>query len=270
MAVDDCIDGCHSVAFKERSLKRFYGTIATLVVLVLITGLYVVNQGARDDGEELQPEIFRFEAEQLVGIRVVRPDQTIEVKKNGLDWEMVGYPWRPSASMVRRVSHQLHDLTARAVVAEVQGDFDEYGLGDGSIAVTLTLEDGEIIAFEAGDPNPTSVSWYIRPIPGDDVFVVKKSAIDYFRLELSHFREKRVSVIDANEAQRVRATVDGRTIEVTKTGTKRWEMRAPIEQRADRQKGPNDAGANWSVKGLSVCCRCARFSERVGIGTART
>ena len=89
MAVDDCIDGCHSVAFKERSLKRFYGTIATLVVLVLITGLYVVNQGARDDGEELQPEIFRFEAEQLVGIRVVRPDQTIEVKKNGLDWEMV-------------------------------------------------------------------------------------------------------------------------------------------------------------------------------------
>ena len=27
---------------------------------------------------------FSFEAEQLVGIRVVRPDQTIEVKKNGL------------------------------------------------------------------------------------------------------------------------------------------------------------------------------------------
>ena len=92
-----------------------------------------------------------------------------------------------SASMVRRVSHIT--TSRRAVVAEVQGDFDEYGLGDGSIAVTLTLEDGEIIAFEAGT-EPDICELVYTPGTGDDVFVVKKSAIDYFRLELSHFRRK--------------------------------------------------------------------------------
>lgn len=231
-------------------MKRFYGTIAAFVVLVLVGGVYLLNQGSKGDAEELQPEIFQFEAEQLVGIKVVRPDQTIEVKKEGVDWKMVGHPWRPSASMIRRVSHQLHDLTARAVVAEVAGDFKEYGLGDGSIQVTLVLQDGSSISFEAGDPNPTSVSWYLRPMPGNDVFVVKKSAIDYFRLDLAHFREKRVSSIDANEAQQVVARIGDRTLEVVKTGTKSWEMRQPVMQRADRQKVRTMLGRTGALKAL--------------------
>ena len=248
-------------------MKRFYGTIAAFVALVLIGGVYFLNQGAPDDADELQPDIFSFEAEQLVGIRVVRPDQTIEVKKEGLDWLMVGHPWRPSASMVRRVSHQLHDLSARAVVAEVTDDFKEYGLGEGSIEVTLTLNDGETIIFEAGDPNPTSVSWYLRPKSGNDVFVVKKSAIDYFRLELSHFREKRVSSIDANEAQRVHARLGNRTLEFVKAGTKSWEMRVPTVQRADRQKVRTMLGRTGALKALEFVADAPETLEPWGLDT---
>jgi len=152
--------------------------------------------------------------------------------------------------MVRRVSHQLHDLTARAVVAEEVTDLAEYGLGDGSIEVTLTMRDGRIVAFQAGDPNPTSVSWYIRPIPGNSVYVVKKSAVDYYRLSLESFREKKIAALDANDAERIDAMVDGREVAVHRVRPKVWRMSAPVEQSADRQEVRTMLGRVGALKAL--------------------
>ena len=231
-------------------MKRFTGAAIALVCLLVVSVLYWVNENSTPIEEELQPVIFKFEADQLVAIKVQRPDLTIDLVEESGTWTMKGQPWRPSASMVRRVSHQLHDLTARATVVETTDNLKEYGLGEGSIQVDMRMRNGDTISFQAGDPNPTSVSWYIRPIPGNEVFVVKKSAIDYFRLDLIHFRENRVGVIDANEAERVEASVDGREIEVVKVGPKTWDMNKPIRQRADRQQVRTMLGRTGALKAL--------------------
>ena len=105
------------------------------------------------------------------------------------------------------------------------------------------------------------MSWYIRPLPGDDVFVVKKAAIDYFRMDIDSFREPRVALIDANEAEQIRASVDEREIEVVRVGPKTWEMKQPIAQRADRQR-VEYVGAHRSAQSLRICRGCSyRFSE---------
>jgi hypothetical protein len=109
-----------------------------------------------------------------------------------------------------------------------------YGLGAGGIEVTVTMRDGDVHRFEVGDPNPTAVSFYVRPLPEGRVFVVKKSAMDFWRLTLDDFRETRFTTFDADDAVGIDAVVDGRAVAVVRTGELTWEMTAPAPQRASR------------------------------------
>lgn len=240
-------------------MKRFRGAIVALVVLVVVAvGYTVVNtRFAPEEPVVATPEIFRFEKEDLVGIKVERPDRTIEVVLDDHEWKVVGEAWRPSRSMVRRVAHQIHDLTARATVAEQVSDPSVYGLGPDAITVTLALKDGSNIRFQAGDPNPTSVSWYIRPLPGDTVYVVKKAAVDYYRLSMEEFRERRFAWLDADEADRIEATVDGRTLVFQRVGTPDpaeprprlpWRMTSPVEMDAALEEVRTMLGRTGALK----------------------
>jgi hypothetical protein len=231
-------------------VNRFRGTIAALVALVLVGVGYVVLRNSADPvvAPEIEPALFSFEKEDLVGIKVVRPDQTIEIVKSDGEWTVVGDTWRPSASMVRRIAHQIHDLTARAIVTEGTEDLALYGLEEGAITITLTLEGGEELAFRAGDPNPSSVSWYILPLPEKRVYTVKKAAIDYYRLSLEEFREHRIASLDADDAQSVDATVDGRRIRVHRTGEKTWAMDEPVAMDAARQEVRTMLGRTGALK----------------------
>jgi hypothetical protein len=188
--------------------------------------------------------IFRFEKEDLVGIKIERPDGvalSLDKQESG-DWKLEGSTWRPSRSMVRRVAHQLHDLTARARVVESPESPEIYGLGEKAIRVTLQLRDGTTLQFEAGDPNPTSVSYYMRPIPNGPVYVVKKSAIDYYRLSPEEFREDRFATLDADDADTIDATVDGRHLLLRRTADQRWEMVEPVAMAASRDEARSMLG----------------------------
>ena len=150
-------------------IRRFRGTLLALGALLVVLGVAAALElrPDRPPDEALPDEIFRFEKGDLVGFEVVRPDATIAVRKVDGVWKVDGQPWRPNKAMIRRVGHQLHDLDARADVVEASetADLARYGLGPDAIRVTLTLADGRALAFAVGDPNPTSVSYYMRPLP---------------------------------------------------------------------------------------------------------
>jgi len=184
----------------------------------------------------LKVPIFRFEKEAMTGFEITRPDRRIAMQREGERWVVEGETWRPSRSMVRRVAHQLHDLTARATVVDAPEDYRRYGLGDGAIAVSITLDDGRVLAFEAGDPNPTAVSYYLRPVPGERVYVVKKSAVDFFRSDIEDYREHKFAVFDAGDADALVASVDGQSLAFERTGPHTWQMSDPVLQRASRDK----------------------------------
>ncbi len=228
--------------------RRFQGTLLAAGILVAALGVVKLSDrwlGAGPPAIGDTPEaIFRFEKEDLVGIRIERPDgvQLVLARAAG-EWTLEGSSWKPSRSMVRKVAHQLHDLTARArVVPEAAGDLQRYGLGDKAIRVALTLQDGTILRLEAGDPNPTAVSYYVRTIPGPGepaegrIYVVKKSAVDYYRLSPQEFREDRFATLDAEDADAIDATVDGRRILIRRTGDLAWEMVEPAPMAASRDE----------------------------------
>ena len=95
-------------------MKRFTGTAIALVCFVLVLAVYWIGSGPGVAPEEQQPELFQFEPDDLVGIKIEHPKQPIVLTQVDSVWRLEGKTWRPSRSMVRRVGHQLHDLTARA------------------------------------------------------------------------------------------------------------------------------------------------------------
>ncbi len=219
------------------TLRRFRGALVALIALGAVGATLGIVDAMRPKlptSDELKPMLYRFEKDDLVGAKIVRPDQSLELTKVEGEWLIAGQPWRPARSMTRKIAHQLHDLTARAEVIEHEENLSVYGLGEDAIHVLLTMRDGDTHEFEVGDPNPTSVSFYIRPLPAGRVFVVKKSSMDFWRVDIDAFRETKFATFDADDAVGIDATVDSRQLSLHRTGELTWEMTAPVTQRASR------------------------------------
>ena len=135
--------------------------------------------------------VFSFEKNSVQAFKIVSPSgQEIQVyKKNGEWWLSPNI--KASMTMVNRVRHQIHNLKLRALVKESEQDGSLYGLGSGATLVTVQLKGTQEIQFEVGDPNPTGVSFYIRPKTGvfeGAVVTVSKASVDYFKSDISLFR----------------------------------------------------------------------------------
>ena len=133
-----------------------------------------------------------------------------------------------SKTQVNRTRHQLHDLVARASVVENPDSPSLYGLGDKqAVRVTLRFRDGTEESFLAGDPNPSGVSYYMQREGDPAIYTVKKSAVDYFSLDLEDFRERRFAGFNAKDVDRLHAQLPDQTLTIQRTGEKQWEMVAP-------------------------------------------
>jgi hypothetical protein len=230
-------------------MRRFSGALVALVALIALVVAWVVTRPAPEVSPVKEaPPLFAFEKEDIVGVRIQRPDLTIELRNEGGEWIAVGQPWKPSRSMIRRVAHQTHDLTARATVAEDTTDPALYGFTDRAVLITITLQDGKVIEFEGGDPNPTSVSHYIRPKPGNTVYTVKKSALDFYKLPLEEFREDKLASFDADDADLIDATVDGRHLRFVRSGEKTWREESPRQWDAAREEVRTMLGRTAALK----------------------
>lgn len=222
-------------------MNSFKGTILALVALLALLGVWWAVKPAemtpkeRKEAEKAaERPLFPFEKANLVRVEVRRADGTIVLAERADGWWLEGENLRASKSMVNRVKHQLHDLTARATVVEGAEDAALYGLGASAIHVVLGFRDGSTVEFDAGDPNPSGVSFYIRRTGDDVVYTVKKSAVDYYSLSLSEFRERRFASFDSKDVDALEADLpEGRRLKFQRTGERSWEMLEPMRFAAD-------------------------------------
>lgn len=213
-------------------MKTFRGTLLVAVALLAVVLFVVFVEKPPEEVEDPDRAIYVFEKQDLVRAHVIRADGSeITLSETDTGWVIEETGFRASKSMVNRVKHQLHDLTARAQVVEETKDPALYGLGESQrVHVTLTMRDGSEISFYGGDPNPSAVSYYIQPLPGDTVYTVKKSAVDYYSLDFDDFRERRFAGFNSKDADQIDAHLpEGRVLKLQRTGEKRWVMLEPVE-----------------------------------------
>lgn len=222
-------------------MKSFKGTVFALVALVALLGAWwIVRPEEMTPKERKEAEkaaekpLFPFEKANLVKVEVHRPDGVITLVERADGWWLEGENLRASKSMVNRVKHQLHDLTARATVVDDPDAPALYGLGESAVHVKLTFRDGSTTEFDAGDPNPSGVSFYIRRTGDDTIYTVKKSAVDYYSLSLSEFRERRFASFDSKDVDALEAQLpEGRRLKFQRTGERSWDMLEPRAFAAD-------------------------------------
>jgi hypothetical protein len=219
-------------------MKAFRSSLVALTVLLVLLGAWWLVQptdapNAAGPARDAAVALFPFEKANLLKVEVVRPDGTIVLEERADGWWLANENQRASRTMVNRVKHQLHDLTARATVVDATEDGALYGLGDSAIHVMLTMRDGSTVKFDAGDPNPTGVSFYIRKQGDPAIYTVKKSAVDYYSLSLTEFRERRFAGFDSKDVDAIDATVDGRRLAFQRGGAEAWDMIAPESFAAD-------------------------------------
>ena len=220
-------------------MKAFRGTLVAAVLLGVAGGAWLaLRPPAVDPGASEGRRLFSFEKHELTEVHVKRTDGTeLSLVEADGKWTIAGTDFVAGRSMVNRVKHQLHDLTARAEVVEGTEALELYGLGANATRVRLVLRSGEAMEFEAGDPNPSSVSYYIRPLPGDAVYTVKKSAVDYYSLTLDEFRERRFVTFDSNDVRRYEAVLAlpdaPPRLDVEWVGEHLWQMHAPADMPAN-------------------------------------
>ncbi len=237
-------------------MKAFRGTLIAAAILAAIAVITLLARPELLDPDRYtepvgHPRLFEFEKHELVKVEVKRPDgDTVTLQEIDGKWTIGGTEFVAGRSMVNRVKHQIHDLTARATVVEQTDQPELYGLGRNAISVALTLRDGRSLEFLAGDPNPSSVSYYLQPVSGDEltpgergaIYTVKKSAVDYYSLTLDEFRERRFAGFDSKDVTRIQAglSLEGEGMEsapdqldVESVGERLWQMRAPVEMAAN-------------------------------------
>ncbi len=233
-------------------MKQFRGTLVALAVLLVLVGGYFALKPVELTPKERKEAakktegvaLFVFEKADLMRVDVTRADGTITLLEHADGtWWIEGTDMRASRQMVNRVKHQLHDLVSRATVAEVGDEGALYGLGDNAIHVKLTLRDGRTLEFDAGDPNPSGVSYYLRKLDDDVVYTVKKSAVDFYSLELPEFRERRFASFDSKDVDGLDATLPGGArlkIQRSPDGERAWDLVEPVKI----------AAADMEVRGL--------------------
>ncbi len=224
-------------------MKAFRGTLIAAVVLAVVLGLvWWLDPGIDEPVVTEDAPLFRFEKPELVRVVIHRPDgELVLAELEDGSWIVEGPGWPAARSMVNRVKHQIHDLSARATVIQDPEAPELYGLGENAIRVELFFRDGEQLAFLAGDPNPSAVSFYVQPLTGDaaggTVYTVKKSAMDYYSLDPAEFRERRFATHDANDADRIEAELPGgQRLVLQRTGPYHWQLEEPIQYPASREE----------------------------------
>jgi hypothetical protein len=218
-------------------MKQFRGTLLALLALVVLVGAYLALRPPPDAPKPVKkgdkaPEgvaLFAFEKADLVKVEVTRADGTITLVERPDSWWIEGTEMRASRQMVNRVKHQLHDLVSRATVADATDEGALYGLGGQAIHVKLTMRDGTTHEFDAGDPNPSGVSFYLRKTGEDTVYTVKKSAVDYYSLSLAEFREHRFASFDSKDVDGIDATLPGgKRLKIQRTDERQWDLVEPV------------------------------------------
>jgi len=256
-------------------MKTFRGSLLAISIMVVLAAVIMwqrptlfaptVSEGA---------QIFSFEKHELMRVAVERPDDdtVVLVERDG-QWVIEGSGHQAGRSMVNRVKHQIHDLTARAVVVDTPDKPELFGLGNHATLVTLTLRDGREIVFRVGDPNPTSVSYYLQPAGSDVIFTVQKAAVDYYSLTLDEFRERRFSTFDSKDVVAFTAKVDlpDAQYELTmdRIGPRQWNMTSPINMSADNDHARRLLGRVSALKAVRFETRDPELFESQGLDRPR-
>jgi len=187
----------------EQTLKQVFGALGILVVLWLGSVLLSVRRGggwASDGG--VASLLEGLDETTVSAVRIVGPDQTMTLQRNGGAWTVNGNP--ADSSTVTRFWNALVKPEVGRVVANNPSNHERMGLSASTAwSVDFTLVDGGMVSVLVGKTGPIFPSAYVRLPDQDAVVVVSGDFRPTVVLSVTQWRDKTILRVDTAAVARV-------------------------------------------------------------------
>ena len=203
----------------EQTLKRILGALGILVVMWLISTLLAGrgDGGATPDGG-VAALLERLEEATVSAVRIVRPEQTVSLQRNGDAWTVNGNV--PDSSALTRLWNALVEAEVGGVVANNPGNHERMGLSaDSALTVDFTLADGGMASLLVGKVGPIFPSGYVRLPDQDAVVVVSGDFRATLNQSVTDWRDKTILRVDTAAVIRLVLETDDGTHVVERSDT---------------------------------------------------
>ena len=203
----------------EQTLKRNLGALGILVVLWLISTLLAGRGGggATPDGG-VAALLERLDEATVSAVRIVRPEQTVSLQRNGDAWTVNGNV--PDSSALTRLWNALVEAEVGGVVANNPGNHERMGLSaDSALTVDFTLADGGMASLLVGKVGPIFPSGYVRLPDQDAVVVVSGDFRATLNQSVTDWRDKTILRVDTAAVMRLVLETDDGTHVVERSDT---------------------------------------------------
>ncbi|MBS1258196.1 MAG: hypothetical protein MAG551_01249 [Candidatus Scalindua arabica] len=188
--------------------------------------------------------LLRFDSIGTYGIEKVEleyPDTTLTmVKTKQYDW-LITSPNKILADRdtIRKFIDKIKDLQIQLYEDDSGENFEEYGLGDSCVKVSVfrKIGEGETVKFMIGDSDPDGGLCYVKKDGEDAVYSVPTDEFyDVAKAGYVAFRDKLVLEFPKESAQEIAIDRDGKSFVCKKDDTghiTKWNLTSPVSMEAD-------------------------------------
>ena len=212
----------------------------SVVLAVLLVGLgafyYVYEVRWAPDREKTtarKGRVFVAEPQDVTQLTLKRPDDSVELKREGEAWQMVApVKARGDRGPIEEVITNVLTTKIDREIAATPQSLAEFGLDKPAAEVTLTLKDGKQLGLALGAKSPTGVWVYARERDKPAVFVLGDSVLRDVTRPVADFRDKTLLAFDRKQVTGLEVVSREETLGLESTDGG-WKITRPVALAAD-------------------------------------
>ncbi len=221
------------------------GTLITLVLFVVLVGIYKWDKGKRESTEKAKEQaakIMQFEAKDVDSLVLSNKGESIELKKSGGDeenpnWEILKpIQTKADASQVKSIVESLAGAKKQEIFELAKDQkLADYGLETPEVKAEVKSEDkGQFVNILFGD-RKTGMGDYFATIESEKnkVFLVPPHVQSLLVKPLFDLRDKTVISAPADDVTSVTLSMDLAGEMVAEKVDGKWRLKSPLEDAGD-------------------------------------
>jgi hypothetical protein len=183
------------LAFKEKGPVSFRKLWIYLIVLLVVTGLWVVSEffiPKKTEGLKPRPFFKNLQTDEIQEIQWLRGTEMVHLKKKKV-WEIVQPVSVPADSaVVNKIVQTLSQLSPERQLSLTTGqNLKDFGLDAPRVKI-LFLNQGKWLEIQVGKTTPVGNDSYIRVSNSPDLFLIQEFIVRDLDQDLSALKEKKV------------------------------------------------------------------------------
>ncbi len=212
----------------------------SVVLAVLLVGLgafyYLYEVRWAPDREKTtarKGRVFVAESQDVTQVTLKRPDDSVELKREGDAWQMVApVKARGDGGPIEEVITNVLTTKIDREIAATPQSLAEFGLDKPAAEVTLTLKDGKQLGLALGAKSPTGVWVYARERDKPAVFVLSDSVLRDATRPVADFRDKTLLAFDRKQVTGLEVVSREETLGL-ESADGGWKITRPVALPAD-------------------------------------